>query len=68
MPRKRLVSRERRAGFTVDELDVLTDAELIRLTIDAPGATTVGRGEKWHASPGHGNEAERILRARGAWG
>jgi hypothetical protein len=67
MPRKLRVNRTRRAGLAIDELDVLSDDELVQLSIDAPGETLVGGSEPWHVSPSYGIEATRLLIARGRW-
>ncbi len=66
MARVRREGRERRAGLRLEDLHELSDDELVQLSIDAPGKTTIG-GAEWSASPSFGVEAHRILCERGVW-
>ncbi len=68
MPRVRRIGPAHRSGPSLADLATFTDDELVQLTVDAPGATTVGWPAEWRASPAYGVEAERILRERGVWG
>jgi hypothetical protein len=50
-------------------LEDLTDADLVEVSIHAPGdvVTSDRPGVPWHASPADGGAANRILLERGYW-
>lgn len=65
-PRPRHV--ELRGPPSVAELENMSTADLIEITIRAPGLVTrPGSDIPWQATPRHGAQAEAIIRARGVW-